>query len=110
MRRLADYGPFSFPYIAAARIKRFLNRGDEYAVAKKTELIMMKVGPSAGRIISAIEEIIRDIYDTVSWRPSKGWTVVQISGGFVAHPNVNNLALRLSSQVKFLSQKNGDSL
>lgn len=81
--------------------------GDEFGVAKKTELIMVKAGPSAGSIISAIEEVIRDIYDTVSRRPSNGWTVVQISGGFAAEPSVNYLALRLSSQINFLVKKWG---
>lgn len=81
--------------------------GDEFGVAKKTELIMVKAGPSAGSIISAIEEVIRDIYDTVSRRPSNGWTVVQISGGFAADPSVNYLALRLSSQINFLIKKWG---
>lgn len=81
--------------------------GDEYGVAKKTELVMVKAGPSAGSIISAIEEVIRDIYDTVSRRPSNGWTVVQISGGFAAEPSVNYLALRLSSQINFLVKKWG---
>lgn len=81
--------------------------GDEYGVAKKTELIMVKAGPTAGSIISAIEEVIRDIYDTVSRRPSNGWTVVQISGGFEAEPSVNYLALRLSSQINFLVKKWG---
>lgn len=81
--------------------------GDEFGVAKKTELIMVKAGPSAGSIISAIEEVIRDIYNTVSRRPSNGWTVVQISGGFAADPSVNYLALRLSSQINFLIKKWG---
>lgn len=81
--------------------------GDEYGVAKKTELVMVKAGPTAGSIISAIEEVIRDIYDTVSRRPSNGWTVVQISGGFAAEPSVNYLALRLSSQINFLVKKWG---
>ena len=81
--------------------------GDEFGVAKKTELIMVKAGPSAGSIISAIEEVIRDIYDTVSRRPSNGWTVVQISGGFAAESSVNYLALRLSSQINFLVKKWG---
>lgn len=81
--------------------------GQEYGVAKKTELIMVKAGPTAGSIISAIEEVIRDIYNSVSRRPSNGWVVVQISGGFRAEPSVNYLAIRLSAQINFLIKKWG---